>query len=67
MAMEQLLRSGEARPGDTALLLGFGAGLAYAGRWSSSPRFRRQDRQETSPSLLGSDGLVGVGAERSTQ
>ncbi|MFC9518792.1 beta-ketoacyl-ACP synthase III [Nocardiaceae bacterium NPDC056970] len=32
MAMEQLLRSGEARPGDTALLLGFGAGLAYAGQ-----------------------------------
>ncbi|MCA1006705.1 ketoacyl-ACP synthase III [Rhodococcus hoagii] len=32
MAMDQLLRSGEARPGDTALLLGFGAGLAYAGQ-----------------------------------
>ncbi|MBF6328895.1 beta-ketoacyl-ACP synthase III [Nocardia transvalensis] len=32
MAMEQLLRSGDARPGDTALLLGFGAGLAYAGQ-----------------------------------
>ncbi|WP_420881505.1 beta-ketoacyl-ACP synthase III [Rhodococcus sp. (in: high G+C Gram-positive bacteria)] len=32
MAMEQLLRSGGARPGDTALLLGFGAGLAYAGQ-----------------------------------
>lgn len=32
MAMEQLLRSGAARPGDTALLLGFGAGLAYAGQ-----------------------------------
>ncbi len=32
MAMEQLLRSGEAKPGDTALLLGFGAGLAYAGQ-----------------------------------
>lgn len=32
MAMEQLLRSGEAKPGDTTLLLGFGAGLAYAGQ-----------------------------------
>lgn len=32
MAMEQLIRSGDARPGDTALLLGFGAGLAYAGQ-----------------------------------
>lgn len=32
LAMEQLLRSGEARRGDTALLLGFGAGLAYAGQ-----------------------------------
>ncbi|QLY32628.1 ketoacyl-ACP synthase III [Nocardia huaxiensis] len=32
MAMEQLLRSGESKPGDTALLLGFGAGLAYAGQ-----------------------------------
>ncbi|MCA2208761.1 MULTISPECIES: beta-ketoacyl-ACP synthase 3 [Nocardia] len=32
MAMEQLLRSGGAEPGQTALLLGFGAGLAYAGQ-----------------------------------
>ncbi|MBC7300807.1 MAG: beta-ketoacyl-ACP synthase 3 [Nocardia sp.] len=32
MAMEQLVRSGAAAPGDTALLLGFGAGLAYAGQ-----------------------------------
>jgi beta-ketoacyl ACP synthase len=32
MAMEQLLRSSGAQPGDTALLLGFGAGLAYAGQ-----------------------------------
>ncbi|MCS4255715.1 beta-ketoacyl ACP synthase [Rhodococcus erythropolis] len=32
MAMEQLLRSGKARSGDAALLLGFGAGLAYAGQ-----------------------------------
>ncbi|MGW5453996.1 beta-ketoacyl-ACP synthase 3 [Nocardia sp. NPDC003979] len=32
MAMEQLLRTGAAEPGQTALLLGFGAGLAYAGQ-----------------------------------
>lgn len=32
MAMEELLRSGAAKAGDTALLLGFGAGLAYAGQ-----------------------------------
>lgn len=32
MAMEELLRSGAAQAGDTALLLGFGAGLAYAGQ-----------------------------------
>ncbi|MCM6776739.1 ketoacyl-ACP synthase III [Nocardia sp. CDC159] len=38
MAMEQLLRSGEAKPGDTALLLGFGAGLAYAGQVVNLPR-----------------------------
>lgn len=32
LAMEQVLRSGQAKPGDTALLMGFGAGLAYAGQ-----------------------------------
>ncbi|MFI5775805.1 beta-ketoacyl-ACP synthase III [Nocardia sp. NPDC051570] len=37
MAMEQLLRSGGAKPGDTALLLGFGAGLAYAGQVVNLP------------------------------
>ncbi|WP_067565629.1 beta-ketoacyl-ACP synthase III [Nocardia acidivorans] len=37
MAMEQLLRSGAAKPGDTALLLGFGAGLAYAGQVVTLP------------------------------
>lgn len=37
MAMEQLLRSGEAKPGDTALLVGFGAGLAYAGQVVTLP------------------------------
>ncbi|MGY2061848.1 3-oxoacyl-[acyl-carrier-protein] synthase III C-terminal domain-containing protein, partial [Nocardia gipuzkoensis] len=38
MAMEELLRSGAAEPGDTALLLGFGAGLAYAGQVVNLPR-----------------------------
>ncbi|NNH68758.1 ketoacyl-ACP synthase III [Nocardia uniformis] len=38
MAIEQLLRSGDAEPGDTALLLGFGAGLAYAGQVVRLPR-----------------------------
>ncbi|GAA1459263.1 beta-ketoacyl-ACP synthase III [Williamsia maris] len=37
MAMEELLRSGEAKPGDTALLMGFGAGLAYAGQVVTLP------------------------------
>ncbi|RMI32324.1 beta-ketoacyl-ACP synthase III [Nocardia stercoris] len=37
MAMEQLLASGGAEPGDTALLLGFGAGLAYAGQVVTLP------------------------------
>ncbi|MFF2351531.1 beta-ketoacyl-ACP synthase III [Kitasatospora sp. NPDC058115] len=31
LAMDQLLASGEAEAGDTALLLGYGAGLSYAG------------------------------------
>jgi beta-ketoacyl-[acyl-carrier-protein] synthase III len=37
MAMEELVRTGAARPGDTALLLGFGAGLAYAGQVVTLP------------------------------
>jgi 3-oxoacyl-[acyl-carrier-protein] synthase-3 len=32
LAMEQLLSSGQAKSGDTALLLGFGAGLVFAGQ-----------------------------------
>lgn len=32
LAMEELLRTGKAKPGDTALLLAFGAGLSYAGQ-----------------------------------
>jgi 3-oxoacyl-[acyl-carrier-protein] synthase-3 len=31
LAMERLLTSGQAASGDTALLIGFGAGLSYAG------------------------------------
>lgn len=31
LAMEQLLRSGQARPAGTALLLGYGSGLSHAG------------------------------------
>ncbi|UGT64762.1 beta-ketoacyl-ACP synthase III [Nocardia asteroides] len=30
LAMEQLLRTGQSKPGDTALLIAFGAGLSYA-------------------------------------
>ncbi|MBU3064110.1 ketoacyl-ACP synthase III [Nocardia sp. NEAU-G5] len=43
MAMEQLLRSGAAKPGDTTLLLGFGAGLAYAGQVVTLPAIGPQD------------------------
>lgn len=32
LAIERLLRDGDARPGDTALLIAFGAGLSYAGQ-----------------------------------
>ncbi|MBF6427013.1 ketoacyl-ACP synthase III [Nocardia cyriacigeorgica] len=39
MAMHQLLRSGASKPGDTALLVGFGAGLAYAGQVVQLPAF----------------------------
>jgi len=37
LAIEALLESGEAAPGDTALLLAFGAGLAYAGQVVTLP------------------------------
>ena len=30
LAMERMLESGEAKSGETALLIGFGAGLVYA-------------------------------------
>lgn len=32
LAMEAMLRDGEAKPGDIALCIGFGAGLSYAGQ-----------------------------------
>ncbi len=32
LAMEAMLRDGEAKPGDLALCIGFGAGLSYAGQ-----------------------------------
>ena len=37
LAMDALLSSGEARSGQTALLIGFGAGLAYAGQVITLP------------------------------
>jgi 3-oxoacyl-(acyl-carrier-protein) synthase III len=37
LAMRALLDSGQARAGDTALLLGFGAGLSYAGQVVTLP------------------------------
>ena len=32
LAIEALLESGEAQPGQTCLIIGFGAGLVYAGQ-----------------------------------
>ena len=32
LAMEEMLKTGQAKPGDLALLIGFGAGLSYAGQ-----------------------------------
>lgn len=32
LAMEALLESGQAKSGDSALIIGFGAGLAFAGQ-----------------------------------
>jgi beta-ketoacyl-[acyl-carrier-protein] synthase III len=37
LAMEAMLRKGEARPGDLALLIAFGAGLSYAGQVVTLP------------------------------
>jgi beta-ketoacyl ACP synthase len=38
LAIEAMLSSGEAKPGDTALLIAFGAGLSYAGQVVRLPR-----------------------------
>ncbi len=37
LAMEQMLSTGQAKPGDTALLLGYGAGLSYAAQVVTMP------------------------------
>jgi beta-ketoacyl ACP synthase len=37
LAMEQMLRTGQVQPGELALVLGFGAGLAYAGQVVAMP------------------------------
>ncbi|MBJ8339653.1 ketoacyl-ACP synthase III [Antrihabitans sp. YC3-6] len=37
LAMDTMLRKGEAKPGDTALLIAFGAGLSYASQVVSLP------------------------------
>ena len=37
LAIEAMLRSGDAQPGDTALLIAFGAGLSYAGQVVTMP------------------------------
>ncbi|MBF6211222.1 ketoacyl-ACP synthase III [Nocardia puris] len=39
LAMEALLRKGESRPGDTALLIAFGAGLSYAAQVVTMPNW----------------------------
>ncbi len=39
LAMEELLRTGKAHPGDTALLIAFGAGLSYAAQVVRLPAF----------------------------
>ena len=38
LAMEKMLRTGQVKEGDTALLLAFGAGLSYAGQVVKMPR-----------------------------
>ncbi|MGL4307182.1 MAG: beta-ketoacyl-ACP synthase III [Mycobacteriaceae bacterium] len=40
LAMETLLASGESKPGDTALLIAFGAGLSYASQVVTLPMFQ---------------------------
>jgi beta-ketoacyl ACP synthase len=40
LAMEALLRKGESKPGDTALLIAFGAGLSYAAQVVTLPNWQ---------------------------
>lgn len=40
LAMEALLRKGESKPGDRALLIAFGAGLSYAAQVVILPTWR---------------------------
>ena len=40
LAMEAMLRKGEAKPGDTALLIAFGAGLSYAAQVVKLPKLK---------------------------
>lgn len=40
LAMEALLRKGESKPGDTALLIAFGAGLSYAAQVVTLPAWK---------------------------
>ncbi|MFF2553973.1 beta-ketoacyl-ACP synthase III [Nocardia sp. NPDC058058] len=42
LAMEALLREGDAKPGGTALLIAFGAGLSYAAQVVTLPNWRSQ-------------------------
>jgi 3-oxoacyl-[acyl-carrier-protein] synthase-3 len=37
LAMEALLESGQAKSGDSALIIGFGAGLVFAGQTLTLP------------------------------
>ncbi len=43
LAMEELIRSGKAKPGQTALVMAFGSGLAYAGQVVTLPPVSDQD------------------------
>lgn len=43
LAMEKMMRGGEVQPGGLALLVGFGAGLAYAGQVVKMPRVLADD------------------------
>lgn len=49
LAMETMLSSGAARPGDTALIMGFGAGLSYAAQTVTLPPVPRELSREEAP------------------